>query len=94
MPAFILKRLGLALLVALAVSVIAFGLVRLSGDVATAIAGEGAGTRTSKRPPGLWSRSAAHRPVSRLALTHPSRRFRTSLYFKTDVIDLVMDSSR
>src|SRR3954452_18459768 len=42
MLAFILKRLGLALLVALAVSLIAFALVRLSGDVATAIAGEGA----------------------------------------------------
>ncbi len=39
---YTLKRLGLALLVALSVSIIAFGLVRLSGDVATAIAGEGA----------------------------------------------------
>ncbi|RUM76782.1 MAG: ABC transporter permease [Sulfurovum sp.] len=39
---FTLKRLGLALLVAFSVSIIAFGLVRLSGDVATAIAGEGA----------------------------------------------------
>lgn len=42
MAAYILKRLGLALLVALAVSVIAFGLLRLSGDPAIAIAGEGA----------------------------------------------------
>lgn len=39
---YILKRLGLALLVALAVSMIAFGLLRLSGDPAIAIAGEGA----------------------------------------------------
>ena len=39
---FILKRLGLAVLVALAVSVIAFGLLRLSGDPAVAMAGEGA----------------------------------------------------
>lgn len=39
---YALKRLGLALLVALAVSAIAFTLLRLSGDVATAIAGEGA----------------------------------------------------
>lgn len=39
---YILKRLGLAVLVALAVSMIAFGLLRLSGDPAIAIAGEGA----------------------------------------------------
>ena len=42
MHVFILKRLGLAVLVALAVSMIAFGLLRLSGDPAIAIAGEGA----------------------------------------------------
>lgn len=42
MLVYILKRLGLALLVALAVSIIAFGLLRLSGDPAIAIAGEGA----------------------------------------------------
>jgi len=40
--AYVLKRLGLALLVALAVSMIAFLLLRLSGDPAIAIAGEGA----------------------------------------------------
>jgi peptide/nickel transport system permease protein len=39
---FIIKRLGLAILVALTVSAIAFVLLRLSGDVAVAIAGEGA----------------------------------------------------
>ena len=39
---FTIKRLGLALLVAFSVSIIAFGLVRLTGDVASAIAGEGA----------------------------------------------------
>jgi peptide/nickel transport system permease protein len=39
---YILKRLGLAILVALAVSIIAFLLLRLSGDPAIAIAGEGA----------------------------------------------------
>jgi peptide/nickel transport system permease protein len=42
MFAYILKRLGLAVLVALAVSMIAFLLLRLSGDPAAAIAGEGA----------------------------------------------------
>jgi peptide/nickel transport system permease protein len=40
--AYVLKRLGLAILVALAVSMIAFLLLRLSGDPAIAIAGEGA----------------------------------------------------
>ena len=39
---YTLKRLGLAALVALAVSALAFVLLRLSGDVAIAIAGEGA----------------------------------------------------
>lgn len=39
---YILKRISLAVLVALAVSVIAFLLLRLSGDPAVAIAGEGA----------------------------------------------------
>jgi peptide/nickel transport system permease protein len=39
---YILKRLGLAIAVALAVSIIAFLLLRLSGDPALAIAGEGA----------------------------------------------------
>lgn len=42
MIGYALKRLGLAVLVALAVSMIAFLLLRLSGDPATAIAGEGA----------------------------------------------------
>jgi peptide/nickel transport system permease protein len=39
---YVLKRLGLAVAVALAVSMIAFLLLRLSGDPAIAIAGEGA----------------------------------------------------
>ncbi len=42
MLTYILKRISLAVLVALAVSVIAFLLLRLSGDPAVAIAGEGA----------------------------------------------------
>ena len=81
MPAYILKRLGLALLVALAVSVIAFLLLRLSGDVAIAIAGEGARSedielirRLRPRPPARWcsiSTGSAHaarrlRPVALL----------------------------
>lgn len=42
MFAYILKRLALAILVGLTVSIIAFLLLRLSGDPALAIAGEGA----------------------------------------------------
>ena len=42
MFAYIVKRLGVAILVALAVSMIAFLLLRLSGDPAVALAGEGA----------------------------------------------------
>ncbi len=42
MLAFTMKRLGIALLVAFTVSIISFSLVRMTGDVATAIAGEGA----------------------------------------------------
>ncbi len=42
MFAYIMKRLALAILVALTVSIIAFLLLRLSGDPAIAIAGEGA----------------------------------------------------
>ena len=42
MLAYTLKRLGLAILIALFVSAIAFALLRLSGDAALAIAGEGA----------------------------------------------------
>ncbi|TDR89088.1 ABC transporter permease [Enterovirga rhinocerotis] len=42
MTAFIIKRLILALFVGIAVSILSFGLVRMTGDVATAIAGEGA----------------------------------------------------
>ena len=42
MIAYLIKRLGLAVLVALTVSVIAYMLLYLSGDPALAIAGEGA----------------------------------------------------
>jgi peptide/nickel transport system permease protein len=42
MLGYTLKRLGLAILVALLVSAVAFALLRLSGDPALAIAGEGA----------------------------------------------------
>ena len=42
MLAFALKRLGIALLVALTVSLVTFSMIYVSGDPAIAIAGEGA----------------------------------------------------
>ena len=42
MVRYILQRLAVALLVALTVSLLSFALLRLSGDPATALAGEGA----------------------------------------------------
>src|SRR5918995_4820258 len=92
MFAFIAKRLGLALLVALAVSMVAFALVRLSGDVASAIAGEGARAEDLelvRRTYGL------DRPLIVQYLDWLWRTlqgdFGSSLYFKTDVISLVID---
>ena len=92
MAGFILKRLGLALLVALAVSAIAFFLLRLSGDVAIAIAGEGA---TEEDIALVRQTYGLDRP---LVVQYVDWLFRTlggdfgrSLYFKTDVGALVMD---
>ena len=92
MTSFILKRLGVALLVGLAVSVLSFALVRLTGDVATAIAGEGAreeDIRLVRETYGL------DRPVIvqyldwLLGLLRGE--FGTSYFFKSPVLDLVLD---
>ena len=92
MLVFIAKRLGLALLVALAVSAISFFLLRLSGDIATAIAGEGArqaDIELVRRAYGL------DRPLLIQYFDWLWRTLRgdfgTSLFFKTDVIGLVLD---
>jgi len=89
---FIAKRLGLALLVAITVSVVCFLLVRLSGDVAAALAGEGARQAdidAVRRNFGL------DRPLAVQYLDWLWRMlqgdFGMSLYFKTDVTGLVMD---
>jgi ABC-type dipeptide/oligopeptide/nickel transport system permease component len=92
MLGFTLKRLGLAVLVAVAVSALAFLLLRASGDVATALAGEGAHAEdieNIRRVYGLdrplvvqyfdWVGKMAHGD------------FGQSLYFKTDVLALVRD---
>jgi ABC-type dipeptide/oligopeptide/nickel transport system permease component len=92
MLGFAVKRLGLAVLVAVAVSALAFLLLRASGDVATALAGEGAHAEdieNIRRIYGLdrplvvqyfdWVGKMAHGD------------FGQSLYFKTDVLALVRD---
>ena len=92
MLAFIAKRLGVALLVALAVSIISFALVRLSGDVASAIAGEGARAEDIEL---VRKTYGLDRPLIVQYLEWLWRTLRgdlgQSLYFKTDVISLVLD---
>ncbi len=85
------KRLGLAVLVALAVSALAFLALRASGDVAIALAGEGARAEdidNIRRVYGL------DRPLLVQYfdwLTQMLRgNFGQSLYFKTDVLGLVL----
>ncbi|MDU0339624.1 ABC transporter permease [Bosea rubneri] len=91
MLGFILKRLGLALMVALAVSAIAFFLLRLSGDVAVAIAGEGAQQADIDV---IRETYGLNRPlvVQYLDWLWKTLRgdFGTSIYFKTDVSELVL----
>src|SRR3981189_458523 len=92
MLAFATKRFGLALLVAVTVSALAFLLLRASGDVAIALAGEGARAEdieNIRRIYGLdrpllvqyfdWLWKMAHGD------------FGQSLYFKTEVWPLVME---
>ncbi len=92
MIGYIIKRLGLALLVALAVSAIAFFLLRLSGDVALAIAGEGAqqaDLEVIRKTYGL-DRPLVVQYAEWLWQTLRGD-FGTSLYFKTEVSRLVFD---
>jgi ABC-type dipeptide/oligopeptide/nickel transport system permease component len=89
---FILKRLGLALLVALAVSAIAFFLLRLSGDVAAAIAGEGAQQADIDL---IRKTYGLDRPVVIQYLDWLWKTMKgdlgSSIYFKTDVAPLIID---
>lgn len=90
MAGYILKRLGLALLVALAVSATAFILLRLSGDVAAALAGEGARQEDIDL---IRKTYGLDRPLIVQYLEWLWRTvqgdFGMSLYFKTPVADLV-----
>lgn len=89
---YALKRLALAMLVALFVSALAFLLLRLSGDPALAIAGEGAreaDIELVRKTYGL-DRPLVVQYVEWLART-ATGDFGQSLYFKTDVSRLVAD---
>jgi peptide/nickel transport system permease protein len=92
MLAFTIKRIGLALLVALAVSVLAFFALRASGDVAIALAGEGARSEDIENIRRVYG---LDRPLLVQYfdwLWHMLRGdFGQSLYFKTDVLGLVLD---
>lgn len=89
---FALRRLTVAVAVALAVSAIAFLLLRLSGDVALAIAGEGARAADIEL---VRTTYGLDRPLIVQYLDWLGRLlagdFGKSLYFKTDVLDLVAD---
>ncbi len=92
MLGFALRRIALALAVALAVSAASFVLLRFSGDVATAIAGEGARSEDIalvRKTYGL-DRPLVVQYGEWLARTLKGD-LGTSLYFKTDVTALVAD---
>jgi glutathione transport system permease protein len=88
---YTLKRLALAALVALAVSALAFVLLRLSGDVAIAIAGEGA---RAEDIAAVRQQYGLDRPLVVQYLDWLGRTlqgdFGQSLYFRTPVFDLIV----
>jgi peptide/nickel transport system permease protein len=89
---YTLKRLALAALVALAVSALAFVLLRLSGDVAIAIAGEGA---RAEDIAAVRQQYGLDRPLIVQYLDWLGRTltgdFGQSLYFRTSVFGLIVD---
>jgi peptide/nickel transport system permease protein len=92
MLTYTLKRLGLAVLVSLAVSAIAFLLLRASGDVAVALAGEGATAETVET---IRHAYGLDRPLAVQYFDWLWKMFHgdfgQSLYFKSDVLNLVLD---
>src|SRR5580704_6578797 len=92
MLAYTLKRLGLAVLVAVAVSALAFLLLRASGDVAVALAGEDASAESIEA---IRQAYGLDRPllVQYAEWVGKSVRgdFGESLYFQTDVLGLIAD---
>ena len=92
MIAFAIKRLLLAVLVAFAVSALAFVALRASGDVAIALAGEGARSEDIENIRRMYG---LDRPLLIQYfdwLAHMLRGdFGQSLFFKTDVLALVLE---
>ena len=92
MLAFALKRLGLALLVTLTVSIVSFSLLRIAGDPATAIAGEGASAAAIDA---IRAQYGFDRPlaVQYFDWLFSALRgdFGQSYYFKLPVADLISD---
>ena len=91
MIAFTVKRLGLAVLVAVAVSALAFLLLRASGDIAIGLAGEGARAEDIENIRRIYrlDRPLLVQYVDWL-LKMLQGDFGQSLYFKTDVLGLVL----
>ncbi|MCB2130710.1 MAG: ABC transporter permease [Rhodobacteraceae bacterium] len=87
---FIIKRLSLAILVALTVSVIAFSLTFLAGDPAVALAGDGA---TAADIEALRARYGFDRPIPIQYAAWFAKAvqgdFGNSFYFNSPVIDLI-----
>lgn len=87
---YLVKRLFVAVLVAIAVSILAFSLLRLSGDPAIAIAGEGAREAEIEL---VRKTYGFDRPLAvqygRWAYDLVRGELGTSLYFKTEVGPLV-----
>lgn len=92
MLVYMLKRLGLALLVALTVSVIAYLLLHLSGDPAIALAGEGARQEDIEA---IRKAYGLDRPIviqyADWLWKLLQGDFGTSVYFKTEVGPLIFD---
>ena len=92
MLAYTLKRISLAALVAIAVSAVAFLLLRASGDVAVALAGEGASAESVEA---VRQAYGLDRPLAVQYFEWVGKTLRgdfgESLYFKTDVLALVAD---
>ena len=92
MLVFTLKRLALAVLVAFVVSALAFLLLRATGDVAVALAGEGARAEDIENIRRVYG---LDRPLLVQYLEWLWKMlqgdFGQSLYFKTEVLGIVLD---
>ncbi|MCY4291545.1 MAG: ABC transporter permease, partial [Roseovarius sp.] len=90
MPRFLLKRLGLAALVAFTVSLISFSLLFLAGDPAVALAGEAA---TEEDIQAIRAQYGFDRPIAIQYMAWLSGAvvgdFGESYYFKTPVMELI-----